>query len=40
MYLKLFHYSGKKFLGRYLDQYNANIQTMSRELVDKLMAEL
>ncbi|TMI96003.1 MAG: hypothetical protein E6H06_05245 [Bacteroidetes bacterium] len=40
LYLKFFQFSGKKFIGRYLDQYNTNIQTMSKELVDKLIIEL
>ena|SRR5689334_10662205 len=40
MYLKTFHYSGKKFVWRYLDQYDSNIQAMSKELIDKLIAEL
>ena len=40
LYLKFFQFSGKKFIGRYLDQHNTNIQTMSKELVDKLIIEL
>ena len=40
MFLKMFHYSGKKFLDRYLEAYNSNLQTMSRQFVDRLTAEL
>jgi hypothetical protein len=40
LYLKFFQFSGKKLMGRYLDQYNSNMQKMSRDLVDQLMAEL
>jgi hypothetical protein len=39
-YLKMFHYSGKKFLDRYLEAYNSNLQMMSRQFVDQLMSEL
>jgi len=37
--VKVFH-SVKKTYWSYLDQYNANIQAMSKEAVDKLIAEL
>lgn len=37
--VKVFH-SVKKTFWSYLDQYNANIQAMSKEAVDKLIAEL
>ena len=40
MYLKMFHYSAKKFIWRYLDKYNSNLQAMSKEFVDKLIVEL
>ena len=37
--LKMFQ-SPKKMTWRYLDQYNNNIKSMSKELVDRLMVEL
>lgn len=40
LYLKMFHAPGKKFMWKYLDQYNTNLQTMSKQVIDKLMSEL
>jgi hypothetical protein len=37
--VKVFH-SVKKTFWSYLDQYNANVQAMSKEAIDKLIAEL
>ncbi len=39
LHVKVFH-SVKKTFWSYLDQYNYNIQLMSKELIDKLIAEL
>ncbi len=39
LHVKIFHSVKKTFWG-YLDQYNYNIQLMSKELIDKLIAEL